>query len=102
MKKISLLALAVWIIACLWGCGASDASSKQDGFAFTYNAVQITPGAEAKSILEALGEPKSYTEEPSCAFDGMDKPITTEAFICLPTLWRVRTMCCASGLPMTA
>ena len=73
MKKISLLALAVWIIACLWGCGASDAPSKQDGFAFTYNAVQITPGAQAETALEALGKPKSYTEEPSCAFDGMDK-----------------------------
>lgn len=24
-------------------------------------------------MLEALGEPKSYTEEPSCAFEGMDK-----------------------------
>ena len=73
MKKTSLAALALWIIACLWGCGASNAPSKQEGFAFTYHTVQITPGAEAESILEALGEPKSYTEEPSCAFDGMDK-----------------------------
>ena len=33
----------------------------------------ITLSAEAAPIIDALGEPRSYTEEPSCAFDGMDK-----------------------------
>lgn len=73
MKKISIVALFAWVVACLWGCGASHAPSKQDGFVFTYNTIQIAPGAEAEAAVEALGEPKSYTEEPSCAFEGMDK-----------------------------
>ena len=56
----------------LAGCGAGDPGS-QENFSFTYNGIKITLGGQAAPILEALGEPKSYTEEPSCAFDGMDK-----------------------------
>lgn len=43
------------------------------GFVFTYNGTDISMNAPAADILAALGEPKSQTEEPSCAFDGMDK-----------------------------
>jgi len=41
--------------------------------AFVYNGTTIQPNAPAEPILSALGEPKSYTEETSCAFDGLDK-----------------------------
>lgn len=40
---------------------------------FTYGGTKIAMNAEAAPILEALGEPKSYTEEESCAFEGLDK-----------------------------
>jgi len=55
-----------------------DAPAAQDtpsegGFVFTYNGTDIAMNVPAADILSALGEPKSQTEEPSCAFDGMDK-----------------------------
>lgn len=57
----------------LAGCGPADNDLQEDTFSFTYNGIKITLGAEAAQIIDALGEPRSYTEEPSCAFDGMDK-----------------------------
>ena len=57
----------------LMGCGSADPDSQEENFSFTYNGTIITLGAEAAPIIDALGEPRSYTEEPSCAFDGMDK-----------------------------
>lgn len=45
----------------------------EDDYTFTYNGVEITMNAPAADIIAALGEPKSYTEEASCAFEGLDK-----------------------------
>lgn len=73
MKRISLFLLAAIMLFSLAGCGATDIDPQEDNFSFTYNGIKMTLGAEAASILNALGEPRSCTEEPSCAFDGMDK-----------------------------
>lgn len=73
MKRISLILLAAVMLLSFVGCGADNPDSQEENFSFTYNGTQITLGAEAAPIIDALGEPRSYTEEPSCAFDGMDK-----------------------------
>lgn len=73
MKRISLFLLAAIMLLSLVGCGTQNPDSQEENFSFTYNGTIITLGTEATSIIDALGEPKSYTEEPSCAFDGMDK-----------------------------
>lgn len=73
MKRISIFLLAVIMLFSLAGCGATESDQQEENFSFTYNGTKITLGAEATSILNALGEPRSYTEAPSCAFDGMDK-----------------------------
>ena len=39
----------------------------------TIRGVDVLMNAEAAPVLEALGEPVSFTEEASCAFTGMDK-----------------------------
>lgn len=53
---------------------ATEAEAPEDEcFSFTYKDVKIPVNAPAADILEALGEPKSYTEEASCAFQGLDK-----------------------------
>lgn len=44
-----------------------------DAFGFTYNGVEIAMNANAADIIAQLGEPRSYTEEASCAFVGLDK-----------------------------
>ena len=73
MKRISVFLLTAIMLFSLAGCGATDIAPQEENFSFTYNGTKITLGAEAVPIIDALGEPRSYTEEPSCAFDGMDK-----------------------------
>ena len=73
MKRISLFLLGAIMLLSLAGCGSTDIDPQEENFAFTYNGTKITLGTEAAPVIDALGEPRSYTEEPSCAFDGMDK-----------------------------
>ena len=73
MKRISVFLLATIMLLSLVGCGSTDIDPQEENFSFTYNGTKITLGAEAAPIIDALGEPRSYTEEPSCAFEGMDK-----------------------------
>ena len=73
MIRISLFLLVAVLLFSLVGCGAADPNIQEENYSFTYNGTRITLGAEAAPIVDALGEPRSYTEEPSCAFDGMDK-----------------------------
>ena len=42
--------------------------------------VSVTTDADMKGILEQLGEPASYFEAASCAFQGLDKTYTYEHF----------------------
>jgi len=50
-------------------------------YTFVYKGTNIDMKAEAAPICEALGDAKSYTEETSCAFDGLDKNYTFSSFI---------------------
>ncbi|MCM1264348.1 MAG: hypothetical protein NC313_16680 [Butyrivibrio sp.] len=50
------------------------------GYVFSYNGVSVTMDAEAAPIIEALGEPASYFEAASCAFEGLDKMYTYNGF----------------------
>lgn len=73
MKRISIFLLVAVMLVGLAGCGSADPDPQKGSLSFTYNGIKILLGAEAAPIIDALGEPRSYTEEPSCAFDGMDK-----------------------------
>lgn len=73
MKKISMILLAAVMLLSMMGCDSSDPAPRQENFTFTYNGTQIMLGTDAAPVIDALGEPRSSTEEPSCAFDGMDK-----------------------------
>lgn len=58
------------------GSGAQEAAA----FVFTSNGVDIRMNAEADPIVEALGEPVSSYEAPSCAFQGTDYIYTYDGF----------------------
>lgn len=101
MKKLILLTLTLSLLLSLAACGSADqpettagipestahqttapageteapgqTEAPADGFVFSYNGVDITMHAPAAPIIEALGEPKKYTESASCAFEGLDK-----------------------------
>lgn len=110
MKKIISIIVALTVAAlALTACGGSDngktttaapeaekestvtgepASEAQPAadtaagrFTFTFKGTTINVKDEAAPILEALGECKNYTEETSCAFDGLDKSYTFTSFI---------------------
>lgn len=50
------------------------------GYAFVYEGAVIEMDADAAPVVEQLGEPDSYFEAPSCAFEGIDKMYTYGGF----------------------
>ena len=58
------------------GNGGQEASA----FVFTSNGVEVRMNAEADPIVEAMGEPVSTFEAPSCAFQGTDYIYTYDGF----------------------
>lgn len=40
---------------------------------FTYGSTTIAMNVDTATFIDTLGEPKSYTEEESCAFEGLSK-----------------------------
>ena len=85
MKKIFALILALTMVFALAACGgetapettapAANTPGKTDpsSWKYTVRGVDVLMNAEAAPVLEALGEPVSFTEEASCAFTGLDK-----------------------------
>ena len=87
MKKILSLILVLTMALALAACGGAPAETTAPAAAgemapitpdasswkYTVRGVDILMNAEAAPVLEALGEPVSYTEEASCAFTGLDK-----------------------------
>lgn len=91
MKKLIAILLAMTLL-CLTACTPSvedntpdeNNTPVQDSYSITYNGTAIALNAPMAPIREALGEPKSYDESPSCAFEGMDKTYTYES-MCIQT-----------------
>lgn len=101
MKKLICLIMALVVICVLASCGGDDPHSTQDStaagdsagnsqtedvsqlgeedslpsatYTFTYGTTTIAMHADTAPVVAALGEPKSYTEEESCAFEGLSK-----------------------------
>ena len=55
-------------------------ATEPKGYVFEYNGVKIGMDMEAAPIIAALGEPSSYFEAPSCAFEGLDKTYNYGSF----------------------
>ena len=98
MKKVVIILLA---LLCLTGCAAPEVPTGEENFTFIYQGVAISPHGDAAPVIEALGDPKSYTEESSCAFEGLDRTYYYGPFYLstYPMTARISYMC--SGLRMT-
>lgn len=59
---------------------SKDNETKINGYAFKSGDVEIVIDGKAKPCLDALGEPVSYFESPSCAFGDLDKVYTYSGF----------------------
>lgn len=62
------------------GSGANGGASGGQGYTFSYNGTTIEMDADAAPVLEKLGDPVSYFEATSCAFEGLDKMYTYNGF----------------------
>lgn len=59
---------------------AAEDTVQYSGYAFTYDGTVIGMDMDAAPVVEQLGEPDSYFEAPSCAFEGIDKVYTYGSF----------------------
>ena len=79
MKKIIAMLLALAMLLCFAACQNNETETPgskepvQDSFTFTYKGTKIALHAPAADVVAALGEPKTYSESTSCAFEGLDK-----------------------------
>lgn len=55
-------------------------STDTKGYVFTINETVVEVDTDAANVIEKLGEPISYFEAPSCAFEGLDKIYTYNSF----------------------
>jgi ABC-type oligopeptide transport system substrate-binding subunit len=56
--------------------GTETVAETPSGYYFTLNGVTVSANAAMAPIAESLGEPTSYFESESCAFQGLDKVYT--------------------------
>ncbi len=59
---------------------AQTQTASYSGYVFLYKNTTIAVDADMAEVLEALGDPKSYYEAASCAFEGLDKIYTYASF----------------------
>ena len=103
MKKKIVLGLAVALsLVCLAGCGGEKKTINGDvqtpgqtqesketesqqanrkGYVFKSGSAVIDIDGDMAPVAEALGEPVSYFEAASCAFEGLDKTYTYAGFV---------------------
>lgn len=93
MKKTLCILLAAVMLSCFVfagcaqtpatssGTAASSGTTETAPYVFNYNGIAIPINAEAAPIIAQLGEPLSYFESESCAFEGIDKTYTYQSFV---------------------
>jgi len=78
-KITAIIAVLTFTICLLCACvnGGTEANGEEEkSYHFIYKGVEIVPGDEMEPLKNKLGEPTSYYESVSCAFEGMDKIYT--------------------------
>lgn len=56
-------------------------STTPDAYVFVTNGASVVVNADMADVLAAIGEPQSYFEAESCAFEGLDKTYTYAGFV---------------------
>lgn len=79
MKRFVLCILLASLL--LTGCGTPAPVAVGEPYMFRSGETALTVGDDMATVLSALGEPKSYFEAPSCAFEGLDKTYTYPGFV---------------------
>ena len=96
-RKLFCAALALVLAFSLAACGGKDDGEKTPGdvqsqqpseavggsgsYVFKSGDTAVAIDQDMAEVLAALGEPKSYFEAESCAFQGLDKTYTYSGFV---------------------
>lgn len=87
MKKMlaAVLTVSMLSVLALTGCGdkESDQPASSDtvkGYIFEADGVEVAVDTDVTAVVDKLGEPDSYFEEPSCAGQGLTKIYTYAGF----------------------
>lgn len=59
---------------------ADNSAANAKGYVFVYQGVMVAVDSDVAEAVTALGEPLSYFEAASCAFNGLDKMYTYSGF----------------------
>ena len=62
------------------GQGGAGSQTASGGYAFAVSGTNVAINDNMADVLKALGEPTSYFEATSCAFEGLDKTYTYSGF----------------------
>lgn len=102
MKRLKIAVIVTAAMLLMAGCGDSErvisgdenqssggtvtgegsaASAAAKGYTFVSQGVTVGIDMDAAPIVEGLGEPVSYYEAASCAFEGLDKIFTYSSFV---------------------
>lgn len=89
MKKITKIVsviLCMMLVLAFAGCSGNgnsgnDKKTASSKYVFSYYGIEMPIGEDASAIVDSLGEPISYFEAESCAFDGIDKTYTYSEFV---------------------
>lgn len=95
MKKIMVMLLVAISCIGLCACGGKSVDNNEGGvnqgnhsentgkdasYVFVYEGMELSVNEEIESVITKLGEPVSYYEAASCAFEGLDKIYTYSSF----------------------
>lgn len=94
-KRLITLILAISCV-CMCACGGAGVTNSEAGgnrgnnsgngnekaasYVFVYDGMELSVNEEIESVIDKLGEPVSYYEAASCAFEGLDKIYTYSSF----------------------
>lgn len=93
MKRLIAFVGVLCVLLSLVACGTPQTETPQgttpdmgnpgdpNAYYFTHNGTDIRLNGDMEAVLNGLGEPKKYTEETSCAFEGLDKTYTYDSFV---------------------
>lgn len=91
MKKLVLACLVALTCMTVCACSNQPANNTNTGnnnqqqnneasYIFTYDGVNVSVNEDISAVLAKLGDPVSYYEAASCAFEGLDKIYTYASF----------------------
>lgn len=85
VKKMlaAVLSVSMLSVLALTGCGSDDGADKkaaEKAYVFEADGVKVAVDTDAAAVVDKLGEPDGYFEEPSCAGQGMTKIYTYAGF----------------------